>query len=97
MSVTTLKPQDGKKIPRYVSFTETVDVEISAGDLHEAGWHHESECPAGPGPLSPEPPYVALRAAIEALHHQAHGPGSIVLCHAEPCSVLSLDQLRGVA
>jgi hypothetical protein len=97
MSITTLKPKDGRKIPRYASFTETVDVEISADDLHEDGWHHENECPAGPGPLSDEPAYVTLRAAVEALHSQAHGPGSIVLCRAEPGSSLSIDQLRGVA
>jgi hypothetical protein len=91
------RPRNPANVPRYVSTTETIDVEISAYTLHDAGWHHENECPAGPGPLAPEPPMVDLRAAIEALHHQAHGAGSLVLCHAEPCASLSLEQLRGAA
>lgn len=85
------------KIPRFTSFDVTVDVEVDADDLHEQGWHHENECPAGAGPLADEPPLADLRAVIEALHHQAHGPGSLVLCRTEPCSSLSIDQLRGAA
>lgn len=85
------------EIPRFTSFDVTVDVEIDADDLHSQGWHHGNECPAGPGPLAEEPSLADLRAVIAALHHQAHGSGSLVLCREPPCSSLSLDQLRGAA
>jgi hypothetical protein len=96
MSITRMKAKDDQ-VPRFVSVTETVDVEVDADTLHDHGWHHENECPAGPAALSNDPPLVDLRAAVKALHHQAHGPGSLVLCHEAPCSALSLEQLRGVA
>jgi hypothetical protein len=91
------RPRNSGKVPRYINVTETVDVDIDADTLHNHGWHHDNECPAGPVPLSDEPPLVDLRAAIEALHHQAHGRGSLALCREVPCSALSLDQLRGAA
>lgn len=102
MSVAELKPREGKKVPRSISVYTSVDIDIDVDDLHEQGFHHENECPAGVPftPRSAEPAgggLTSLRAALESLHRQAHGSGSIVLCHAEPCSSLSLDQLRGAA
>lgn len=103
LSVTELRPRPGKKVPRYETFTQTVDVDIDvhAGDLHDAGWHHENECPSGvpiaAGPVSLADGWISVTSALESLHQQAHGPGPMMLCRAEPCSSLSLDQLRGAA
>jgi hypothetical protein len=98
VSITELKPREGKRVPRYFDTTETVDVTIDAGDLHDAGWHHENECPAEPGPLVDEDSLAqAYWTALVALHHEAHGPGSIALCLKGACASLSLDQLRGAA
>ena len=91
-------PRKKPKIPRYTSLDESVEEEIDSDDLHSAGWHHENECPAEPGPLVDEDGIASgYRVALESLHHQAHGPGSLVLCREAPCSSLSLDQLRGAA
>jgi len=99
----TPRPEPVPKVPRWVSFYHEVEVEMSAGDLHEKGWHHDNECPAGPRRRqwdhAADGPHlgIPLEAALTALHHQAHGSGSITLCMAEPCASLSLDQLRGAA
>jgi hypothetical protein len=91
------RPRKSDKVPRWVNFTETVDVEVSADDLHEMGWHHENECKAGvrpvPVPEGEAAVYVTTTAALESLHKQAHGAVPIALCRAEPCASLSLDQL----
>lgn len=102
MSVSKLKSRDGKKVPRYVSVTETVEVEVDSAALHDAGWHHENECPAGyqaepDDGIGPAAELISLRAAMESLHRQAHGDGPVRLCRSRPCSSLSLNQLRGVA
>jgi len=91
------------KAPRYETFSATAEFEVDADDLHDAGWHHELECPAGHSVGADDDGYgaghikVTYRAAIEELHHEAHGPGSLVLCQSRPCSLLGIDQLRGVA
>ena len=115
LTVTELpKPKPGKTVP-YFDCTQNVDVdiEIDPDDLHEQGWHHENECPAGgrtvpavydvmppvgyAGPASLAPGWTTVTAALESLHEQAHGSGPMMLCRAEPCISLSLDQLRGAA
>lgn len=98
MTITQLQPQKARKVPRYERFTVDTEVEIDASDLHEAGWHHEYECPSGTKTTEPPPsPSVPLLAALESLHHQAHGAAPFTLCQREPCRSLTLDQLRGAA
>jgi hypothetical protein len=97
VSTTEFKPQ-ARKVPRFGSFTQTidVDVDVDADDLHEAGWHHENECPAGPSPtgVSQCQGCVQLSTALAVLHRQAHGTAPIITCRAEPCASLSFEQLR---
>lgn len=101
MTVTSIQKKN-PRVPRCFSTATTVDVEIDADDLHDDGWHHELECPAGHS-VGTEDGYgagrikVTYRAAIEELHHEAHGPGPLTLCQSRPCSLLGIDQLRGVA
>jgi hypothetical protein len=98
VSTTTFKPPSDRKVPRYASFTQTVDVDVDvdAGDLHGAGWHHENECPAGAAPsgVSDCQGCVQLSGALADLHRQAHGTVPIITCRSEPCASLSFDQLR---
>jgi len=95
---TTTEPQASRKVGRTVPFLKTVDVdvEVNAGDLHGAGWHHENECPAGPSPsgVSQCQGCVQLSTALAVLRRQAHGSSPIIVCRAEPCASLSFDQLR---
>lgn len=68
-----------------------VDVEIEADDLHDAGWHHDSECKG-------VPVTTGFGAVIASLHRQAH-PGQhreVMYCHEEPCRSLTLEQLQEV-
>jgi hypothetical protein len=97
------KPK-AKQAPHYSALVSTeVEVDLDPDDLHDAGWHHESECAGGRQKMAAAPPvslglgWVGVTAALESLHRQAHGDGPIMLCRAEPCSSLSLDQLRGAA
>lgn len=99
MSATAIKLRTPERRIRYFDTTVTVDVEIDPDDLHDAGWHHEYECPAAPpqavadAPLpDPTPPLEV----IESLHRQAHPSQhrSVAMCHEEPCRSLTLDQLR---
>lgn len=95
-----LKVQSGKKVPDFSAHVD-VYVSLSRDALHIEGWHHENECPGGP-PQGAPPARLAdgwttVEAALRSLHEQAHGRTPIGLCRAEPCSSLSLDQLRGAA
>ena len=95
----------GKKPPRFSTYVTTeVDVDIDPDDLHDEGWHHETECEAmAAAGLAEQKAADAgeladiYRVAIVALHHEAHGRSPIILCRSEPCISLSLDQLRGAA
>jgi hypothetical protein len=68
-----------------------VDVNIQPGELHDAGWHHKSECSGRSA--------TSLGAAVASLHRQAHPgqSGDVWLCHEEPCRSLTIEQLREVA
>ena len=75
-----------------VSVETEVDVDIDADELHDDGWHHESEC-SGVTVMS-----STLGAAIHSLHRQAHPSQarSVRMCHEEPCRSLTLSQLNEV-
>lgn len=84
------------KAPDFTKTVEAwVDVDIDADDLHEAGWHHATECSLGADAHEPEDP-ESLGPAVASLHRQAHPrePRSVRLCHEEPCRSLSLEQYR---
>lgn len=89
--------------PRVPSFSTEVYVDIDPEDLHDAGWHHESECgdevvEDAELPALPNEDVRALGSAVASLHRQAH-PGqarSISLCREEPCRSLTLAQLGEV-
>jgi hypothetical protein len=95
-----------KRVP-YFCTEATVDVEIDPDDLHDAGWHHQNECPLTPVPAPAEdapvingmrtPPLMTLIEAVESLHRQAHPSQhrSPTMCHEEPCRSLTMSQLRG--
>jgi hypothetical protein len=98
------RPDKSKQAPYFDYVTSVdVDIEICPDDLHEQGWHHKNECPAGglgvplTAPASLALGWTTTVAALESLHRQAHGDGSIALCRSEPCASLSLEQLRGAA
>ena len=88
-----------KRKVSYFSTTATVDVEIDPDDLHEDGWHHESECGLNVDeddqlPLLSNDCVRDLAAAVASLHRQAHPSAiSVRACHEEPCRSLSLEQL----
>lgn len=89
-----------KRKVSYFSTTATVDVEIDPDDLHEDGWHHESECGLDIVddderlPLLSNESVQELAAAVASLHRQAHpSAASVRLCHEEPCRSFSLEQL----
>ncbi len=83
----------------YFRTTASVDadVEISPDELHEDGWHHESEC-AGTDPRVAIPltaGTVSYAEAVASLHRQAH-PRQLAdpaACREEPCRPMSLAQL----
>lgn len=89
---------DDKKVPYFdTSVSVDAEVEISPRELHEAGWHHESEC-GGTSPELATPLVVggvSEREAIASLHRQAHphAPGDPGMCPEEPCRSLSFDQV----
>src|SRR5579859_6754824 len=85
-----------RRVPRYFDTEVSVDVTIDAEDLHDAGWHHEDECPAAPEEATTVvPPRMSLLDAVLSLHRQAHPTvGPITLCPKEPCRSLTLEQLR---
>ena len=90
---TTAKPKL-KTFSTTVSEFIDIDVDIEPDELHEAGWHHESECSSVHVPIA----VSTLGEAVASLHRQAH-PGeqrSVRLCHEEPCRSLSLEQLDEV-
>ena len=72
-------------------FEKEVEVEISAEDLEDAGYHHEDDCPARAHACPPG--QVDLSDALASLHRQAHpsAPGNIFLCREEPCRSLGLN------
>lgn len=91
-----------KKAP-YFTTTVDAEVEVDPDDLHDAGWHHETECGIDVSDEEdraslPDSDLRALTRAVASLHRQAHPSQvlSVRLCHEEPCRSLSLDQLRQV-
>lgn len=81
-----------KRVPGFTRFMEVeAEVEITADDLHDEGWHHQSECTARgiPVPVAP---------VLASLHRQAHPsqPADVALCREEPCRSLSFAQVRAV-
>ncbi len=80
-----------------MTVTADVDVEIDPDELHDAGWHHESECDSKTSLLSRDE-REAYRDAIASLHRQAHPSQPIdpfvpLLCPEEPCRSLGSDEL----
>lgn len=79
-----------------------VDVDIDPDDLHDEGWHHDSECDTHckhtSGFLRPLVlDWVSYADAIGSLHRQAHPSqhADPAMCREEPCRSLSYAQLRG--
>ena len=69
-----------------VEVSEEVDIDISAADMADLGWHHEDDCGAANGATDAE-----LRDAIHSLrdwHDQAHGITSWVACKQSPCALI---------
>jgi hypothetical protein len=85
------------KAPYFDTTVSTdVDVEISPRELHEAGWHHRTECGWIDQPL-PLASGGADHKAIASLHRQAH-PGQSAdpaACREEPCRSLSFELVSG--
>lgn len=97
MSAATAARPAAKK-PRYISVTETVDVdvEIDVAHLEEDGWHHESDCPNKlPLPVFEPPGTDVIREALNSLHRQAHPSEhrNSLLCREEPCRSMPLETL----
>jgi hypothetical protein len=72
---------------------QDVDVEVTEGDLLDAGWHHESSCtsPGFQSPLDPEERQAALGEAFTNLrdHHDLeHGLTLWASCTREPCNLI---------
>jgi hypothetical protein len=55
--------------------------------------HWNDECPFTAGDSLTAP---TLGEALTELHHQAHGPGPVLGCPAQPCRSLDLDQIRAL-
>ena len=74
------------------TFEVTAEAQITHDDLHDAGWHHEDECPAKSGALP-----TSTTRALESLHRQAHPREALdpLMCHEEPCRSLSIEQITG--
>lgn len=87
------------------SYVTEVEVTIDPDDLHDDGWHHESECGGGDDAAAASPTSRALPApdpagqAIASLHRQAHPSQApdVTLCREEPCRSLGLHELRRLA
>ena len=86
------------KVPYFeTDVTVTSYVEIDPDELHDAGWHHETECG---GLANPRPLVVGTMPyaeAVASLHRQAH-PSQLsdpATCREETCRSLSFVQLRG--
>ena len=73
------------------------DIEISPDDLHDGGWHHESEC-KGTDPAIAAGNVIGLTSyqdAIGSLHRQAHPsqPADPAVCREEPCRSIDVTHL----
>lgn len=73
----------------FVQFT--TEVQITHDELHDAGWHHQSQCgnPTKGGPVS-DYNERARRNAIDLaaeLHREAHPQGTLMItnCHERLC------------
>lgn len=67
----------------------TVDAEIDADTLENAGWHHEDDCP-----LKREPPPAGtsdVGHAARTFHDLAGHLLDVAACGQEPCRSLPLD------
>ena len=86
-------PQQQPKKRRRFSESFTVDVEIDASDLEDAGYHHEDDCPAKTGVVAAITAPRDVVEVIGSLHRQAHPTQhpSPFMCREEPCRSLPLD------
>lgn len=87
------------KVPYFDTTVSTdVDVEIPPDELHDAGWHHESECRGLTDPAIAPPLVIGgihYQDAIASLHRQAH-PGQLAdpaMCREEPCRSMDIELL----
>ncbi|QDK01943.1 hypothetical protein SEA_VIBAKI_63 [Arthrobacter phage Vibaki] len=79
-------PERKRGFSTTVEVSEDVDVDLSADDMADLGWHHEDDCGAGNGATDAE-----LRDAIHGLrdwHDQAHGLTTWIACKQSPCALI---------
>lgn len=88
------------KVP-YFDYTAMVDVDvqIDPDELHDGGWHHESECDHYPPNPMQDPERAVFTVAILSLHRQAHPrqQPDPLFCHELPCREIPCDLLRGAS
>jgi hypothetical protein len=80
-----------KRKPFYQ--TVSVDVDIDASVLEDAGYHHEDECPGGSYDDMDVPDHETNRRTLADWHDHAHGLSLWAHCSYEPCNLLT-DEFR---
>lgn len=79
-----------KRKPFYQSVT--VDVDIDASVLEDAGYHHEEDCPAAQDQDGSDDVADNL-LRLSDWHDQTHGLTLWANCHHQPCNLLT-DNFR---
>ena len=78
-------------VPRYTEADADDDDEWADDDEYlPDGAHWDEDCPLPALSLAG----ISIGQALLDLHHQAHGPGPVLACRAQPCRLFDLDQLK---